>query len=113
MPVEFTYTVCAMDRKGHYEVTKWGDDPEPLEQYDVTVPQVSTADKVFCNCMGFRRQNYDKKDHKHIRLVIEFIKHLEPAGRVYRLDGPSHNVSVIVVKESLFTNEPLTFDPSD
>ncbi len=108
---EFTYTVRRVDDK-HFEISKWGDRPEPLEQYDIVIPNIQSDEGIFCNCQGFRRQKYPLHEHKHIRLVRLFLRQQEPSGRVYEIDGKFPDFKFTIVNASLYS-EPLEFDPSD
>ena len=84
IPTEYTYYVRQLQGRGNYAVSKFGDDPEPDEVYDVTL---SDNGKVWCSCLGFRRQNYPKPEHKHILLVKLFKKLGEPPGQGFAMEG--------------------------
>ncbi len=109
---DFTYTVERINPK-LYKITKWGDNPEPEDQYGVSIPNPKSDEGIFCACLGFRRQKYPHHEHKHIRLIRLFIAQDEPVGRVYSITGAYPNIAIVVVRESLYTADKLEFDPSD
>src|SRR5690606_36708698 len=88
MSEEFRYAVKFVDKTPHggvhYEIAKFGDSAEPTDTYDVTI---GPGDRLYCNCLGFRRQTYAKELHKHVLLVQKYREMGEPVGAMYKLEA--------------------------
>jgi hypothetical protein len=94
----------------HYEVSKFVDDAQPEDVYDVTFgPNVG---QIYCNCLGFRRQNYPKPLHKHIRLVRLWIQRGKTPGETFAIEPDGEPVYHKNILEGT-TEDPRAFDPSN
>ncbi len=60
-----------------------------LDTYHATVNPINHAGvgTLWCDCPGFRRQNYAKDKHKHVILVMDFQSRGEPVGATYTIEG--------------------------
>lgn len=53
---------------------------------------------VFCSCPGFLRQKYPAREHKHVRVALDFIERGEPEGAEYKLKGTGINTEIEVIQ---------------
>ncbi len=69
-----------------------------LDMYHVTIHfrGGKLLDKdVWCDCPGFRRQNFDKVEHKHILLVLDYILDRgSPESATYTIVGTGKNAKI-------------------
>ncbi len=66
-----------------------------VDCYHVTL---GTPDALWCDCPGFRRQTYDKQQHKHVVLAFDFRERGEPEGAVYTIEGTGRTAKVIFLR---------------
>lgn len=82
------YTVWQTSSRGQidrYEIRKFLDREEPEDVYCVEFN--NTRGTIWCDCFGFARMSSDKNQHKHIKLVREWIKRGRKSGEIYRIEG--------------------------
>ena len=81
-----TYVVTHISKMGTpsqtFRITKNVMDV-PQETYDVTIKGNEEKD-VWCTCMGFVRQTYDKRQHKHVRLIMDWQLRGSPPATEHR-----------------------------
>ncbi len=78
-----------------------------MEQYLVELPKKVMADDlehlepedVYCNCMGYRMQKYDKRLHKHVQLVFDFVRRGQPLFVDYTLADVDNEVIHVRTQE--------------
>ena len=58
---------------------------------------------IWCDCPGFRRQNFAKIEHKHIMLVLNYMERGEPTSATYTIVGTGKNAKIRYMS---FTNVP-------
>lgn len=56
------------------------------------------GNNVFCNCPGFRRQNFPKIDHKHVKIAQDFSDRGEPVDAEYKIVGTGAEAQIEVIK---------------
>lgn len=88
--------------KNKYEVTKYKAGGVWDETYAVeTVPIIEGGFRLWCSCLGFRRQKYPHEQHKHILLAMDYRARGAPrAGIYYRLEGTGQHAIVHFDHES-------------
>ena len=69
-----------------------------VDSYHVTINFMGgrLLDKdVWCDCPGFRQQNFDKVKHKHVLLVLDFIlDRCKPKSATYTIIGTGKNARI-------------------
>ncbi len=85
-----------------YNIVKTVMDVE-MERYQIsiksTVGEVLDAD-LWCNCQGFRIQQFPKHQHKHILLGLDFQSRGEPAWAEYRMTGTGKKAKIHFMGDS-------------
>lgn len=94
-----TYVVIKdFGKKSHvYRITKMMMGVE-LDKYHVTIKfrggKLRDED-VWCDCPGFRRQNFDKVKHKHILLVLDYLlDRCAPESATYTIVGTGKKAKI-------------------
>ncbi len=93
-----------------YRIQKWGKHTYQIdklimevevEQYHLTVKMQGrdTLD-LWCDCPGFRIQQFPKIEHKHIKIVLDYQKRDEPKWAEYRISGTGKKAQIKFVKDS-------------
>lgn len=49
---------------------------------------------VWCDCQGFRQQNFDKTRHKHVMLVTDYVSRGAPAWAEYNIIGTGKDAKI-------------------
>ncbi len=57
-------------------------------------------DELWCDCPGFRIQQYPKEQHKHIVLGMDYIARGEPEWVDYRMTGTGKNAKIHFIGDS-------------
>ena len=87
-----TYTIFRTgdQRQRHYQINKviCG---MVIDTYWV---QLKGARECYCDCMGFRRQNFPKMEHKHVKIAIDYSARGEPKDAKYTIEGTGHSATV-------------------
>jgi len=104
---KFLYVV--QKREGdHYNINKVRkDDPKKiLDSYGLTIKRKKDGTwDLWCDCMGFRRQNYPKIEHKHVRIIIDYLERGQPEWAEYSIrdlpKGKASRHSIRCVRVSL------------
>lgn len=89
-----------------YKITKMVIGVE-VDSYHCTVKLTPTGriidDNIWCDCPGFRRQNFAKIEHKHIMLVLNYMERGEPTSVTYTIVGTGKTAKIRYMS---FTNVP-------
>lgn len=67
-----------------------------MEDYQVDIKR----DEFWCNCPGFRIQNFPKIDHKHVKIALDFQSRGEPIWAEYRMTGTGKKAVIHFVRDS-------------
>ncbi len=90
-----TYTIfrTGSDRQRHYQIDKciMG---VSIEKYWV---QLKGREGFWCDCPGFRRQNFPKIEHKHVKIAMDFSQRGEPRDAEYRIHGTGAKTEIEVL----------------
>ena len=91
-----TYTIfrTGSDRLRHYQINKCVMGVE-IDKYWV---QLKGSRQVYCDCMGFQRQQFPKIEHKHVKIALNFSERGEPRGAEYRIHGTGAKAQLEVIK---------------
>ena len=68
-----------------FEVKKFTDQAIPEDIYEVHLD--ATNGQIYCACYGFMRMKGNKSQHKHIRLVKEWLRRGSVVGEIFHLVG--------------------------
>jgi len=66
-----------------------------VETYDVSIKGPEEKD-CWCNCPGFTIQKYDKRTHKHVRMIEDYrLRGQPPKGEyVYKIIGAGKEAQI-------------------
>lgn len=67
-----------------------------MEDYHVDIKR----DEFWCNCPGFRIQQFPKIDHKHIKIALNYQRRGEPAWAEYRMTGTGKKAQIHFVRDN-------------
>ncbi len=67
-----------------------------MEDYHVDIKR----DEFWCNCPGFRIQQFPKIDHKHIKVALDFQSRGEPEWAEYRMTGTGAKAVIKFIRDS-------------
>ncbi len=83
-----------------YKITKLQMGVE-LDNYHCSVRYIDELEgaAVWCDCPGFRRQKFDKMQHKHIMLVLDYQKRGEPTSATYTIIGTGRNAKIKFLRQ--------------
>jgi len=56
--------------------------------------QLKGSKECYCDCMGFRRQNFPHMEHKHVKVAMDFHDRGEPKDAEYRIHGTGSKTEV-------------------
>lgn len=75
---------------------------EVVDMYHVTIkhPDDDAAMEVFCDCMGFRRQKFAPRQHKHVRAVLDFLSRDDIEWAEYNFSGVGKNTTITFRRDS-------------
>ena len=65
-----------------------------------TMEHESDDAKLWCDCPGFRIQQFPKHQHKHIVLGMDYIARGEPEWGDYRMTGTGKNAEIHFIEDS-------------
>ncbi len=87
---EYRYRVCRTGTQGiHFQILKLDyQTKEQHGQYDLVVNwRINDGDNdgLWCDCPGFRVQKYAKFEHKHVRMVRDYIMRDLDGAAMYKL----------------------------
>lgn len=77
-----------------------------MEDYHITISSSKVSGKpmreqdIWCNCPGFRIQNFAKIDHKHIKVALDFQSRGEPTWAEYRMTGTGAKAVIRFIRDS-------------
>lgn len=91
-----TYTIfrTGVKTRHTYQLTKMVMGVE-LEEYWV---ELKNDGGVFCNCPGFLRQKFPAKEHKHVKIALDYRERGEPEDALYRIHGTGANAKIERIK---------------
>lgn len=83
-----------------YQIDKLIMDVE-VEQYHITIkPDGRASLDLWCDCPGFRIQQFPKIEHKHIKIGLDFQKRNEPKWAEYKLRGTGRKAEIEFLESS-------------
>lgn len=66
-----------------------------VENYQLTIKSEGRASlDLWCNCPGFRIQQFPKIEHKHIKIALDYQKRGEPPWADYTIKGTGKNAII-------------------
>ncbi len=72
-----------------------------MEDYQITIGGVGVNQtNLWCNCPGFRIQQFPKIQHKHIKIGLDYRERGEPDWAEYRMTGTGKNAVIKFIKDS-------------
>ena len=72
-----------------------------VDQYHVTIKMEGRATlDLWCDCPGFRRQNFPKIEHKHVKLALDYQKREHPKWAEYTIHGAGKNTEIEFLRGS-------------
>ena len=95
------YRINAYGRNS-YNIKKVVMDVE-VDDYQITIKPLWADDTVgtlWCNCHGFRIQQFPHAKHKHILLGFDFQSRGEPEWAEYRMTGTGKKAKIHFVRDS-------------
>ncbi len=69
------------------------------DAYSIQIKTAHGAD-VWCDCPGFRIQQFPHAQHKHIMLGMDYIARGEPEWVDYRMTGTGKNATIHFIGDS-------------
>ncbi len=70
------------------------------EDYQITIKHAEFEQEVWCNCPGFRIQQFPHIQHKHIKIGLDFQSRGEPEWAEYRMTGTGKKAKIHFVRDS-------------
>ena len=73
-----------------------------IESYQITISPIrdNGIGTLYCNCPGFRIQQFPHERHKHILLGFDYQKRGEPEWALYRMNGTGSKAKIHFVGDS-------------
>lgn len=73
-----------------------------LDAYQITINPIreNGMGTLWCNCPGFRIQQFPKDQHKHIKIGMDYIARGEPEWAEYRMTGTGKNAKIHFSRDS-------------
>lgn len=67
-----------------------------VEKYWVVIERTG---KVFCDCPGFLRQRFPDREHKHVKIALDYRERGEPEDAKYRIYGAGANNTIEYIQQ--------------
>ena len=93
-----------------YRIQQWGNNSYQIdklvigvevEQYQLTIKSEGRATlDLWCNCPGFRIQQFPKIEHKHIKIALDYQERGEPSWAEYKLHGTGKKATIEFIGSS-------------
>ena len=72
-----------------------------VEQYQLTIKAEGRASlDLWCNCPGFRIQQFPKIEHKHIKIALDYQSRGEPTWAEYTITGTGKKAEIKFIGDS-------------
>jgi hypothetical protein len=62
--------------------------------------QLKPEKDPWCDCMGFRRQNFEKDKHKHVVLARDYVSRGKPEWAEYTIKGTGHMAQIEFIRSA-------------
>lgn len=93
---DYIYVVAEVGTRSEtFTVTKFEDGtPIPDDVYNVVVKGEFGSGMCSCSCLGFHRQRYNRWEHKHVKVIQDFVRRGKPVGAQYRINGSGRTATI-------------------
>ena len=73
-------------REGSYSILKLIMGVE-VDKYYVSLRHTDKGLETYCSCMGFNMQTYPHSEHKHVKIVSDYVTRGQPDWAEYKIIG--------------------------
>ena len=88
------------DIKGVYRIGKMVMGVE-VDNYHVTIKETTGGlSNLWCDCPGFRNQQFPKIEHKHVKIALAYREQGEPEQAVYTINGTGKTAKIRFLRSS-------------